>query len=452
MKRYSCDELSCPETYSGDPDLARLCRQAINARFTELGYPSRAVAREAVYAGNHPEWVAALVEDVVSAQEIADALSQRNREVVAGVTPPAGYSLEVDGDEILVRGPYSRDLHERIKRQKGYWEGKSSGKRRECLVVPLASAKSLKRIFGNSTKAGEEKKVAVNIAEINRWLGYVENKALEGWVYERGVQECRSLRIGDHPEFAARLEAAISKAQAIRAERQKREADEREQERSRREFQRAERAQRTHKPRDLYPVSRRPPLNVPVRHGKSVVVYESYGQSFRISEDHPSMYGSHLLGYEGEAGCYCYYREATAAEVEDLDTKEAARKTADEKQAAARTTLREIAGRMPVAEGLHSFPTGERFLDTLNIYGDGECWVINQDDIWYIRNNGADGDDWSTNNIRTGGAGAIGYRMPYDAVIAQKVRQAAVTLKDIVRVRQTNEVLYRHLDQGEREI
>jgi hypothetical protein len=32
--------------------------------------------------------------------------------------------------------------------------------------------------------------------------------------------------------------------------------------------------------------------------------------------------------------------------------------------------------------------------------------------IWYIQNNGSDGDNWSSNNVRTGGAGAIGWHVP----------------------------------------
>ncbi len=46
------------------------------------------------------------------------------------------------------------------------------------------------------------------------------------------------------------------------------------------------------------------------------------------------------------------------------------------------------------------------------IYGTGEEMVIDADGqhIWRLYNNGMDGDDWSRNNVRTGGAGAIGYR------------------------------------------
>jgi len=46
------------------------------------------------------------------------------------------------------------------------------------------------------------------------------------------------------------------------------------------------------------------------------------------------------------------------------------------------------------------------------IYGGG-TWVVlepNGNYFWYVINNGHDGDDWSQNNIQTGGAGAIGYR------------------------------------------
>ena len=58
-------------------------------------------------------------------------------------------------------------------------------------------------------------------------------------------------------------------------------------------------------------------------------------------------------------------------------------------------------------------PDGEVIWDTQNIYGGGDWFVASSDQktIWYVRNNGADGDNWSHNNVRTGGAGAIGWKM-----------------------------------------
>lgn len=46
----------------------------------------------------------------------------------------------------------------------------------------------------------------------------------------------------------------------------------------------------------------------------------------------------------------------------------------------------------------------------LTPYGGGEWFVVQPDAIWRVINNGGDGDDWSLNNIRTGGAGAIGMK------------------------------------------
>lgn len=57
-----------------------------------------------------------------------------------------------------------------------------------------------------------------------------------------------------------------------------------------------------------------------------------------------------------------------------------------------------------------------------NAWGGGEWWVIQPEWIWYIRNNGLDGDDWGRNNIETGGAGAIGVRVPFSEELADKIR------------------------------
>lgn len=57
-------------------------------------------------------------------------------------------------------------------------------------------------------------------------------------------------------------------------------------------------------------------------------------------------------------------------------------------------------------------PNGETILDTANIYGGGNWFVVGENEIWYCQNNGMDGDSWSNNNVRTGGAGAIGWVIP----------------------------------------
>jgi hypothetical protein len=70
-------------------------------------------------------------------------------------------------------------------------------------------------------------------------------------------------------------------------------------------------------------------------------------------------------------------------------------------------------------------PAGETILSTQNVYGGGDWFVIGSDALWYIRNNGADGDNWSHNNIRTGGAGAIGWKAPMNTAIERSLRKLA---------------------------
>jgi len=63
-------------------------------------------------------------------------------------------------------------------------------------------------------------------------------------------------------------------------------------------------------------------------------------------------------------------------------------------------------------------------------YGGGSWFVIEPNAIWFIRNNGADGDNWSHNNVLTGGAGAIGWKVPYDASLAAEMEGLYKVLGD----------------------
>lgn len=68
---------------------------------------------------------------------------------------------------------------------------------------------------------------------------------------------------------------------------------------------------------------------------------------------------------------------------------------------------------------------GEKIQNPLNPekpWGTGEWWVIQPEWIWHVRNNGFDGDDWGKNNVQTGGAGAIGVRVPFSEELAAQIR------------------------------
>ena len=131
------------------------------------------------------------------------------------------------------------------------------------------------------------------------------------------------------------------------------------------------------------------------------------GMSFGVGDEQGHIY-------------YAKCRPATDEELAGLVAHETERDA--KKNAAARRT--EIAqtiiktGEAP--EGDNS-PEGERVMDTQNIVGGGDWFVVGPDHVWYVRNNGMDGDDWSANNVRTGGAGAIGWRVPFDAALAEEL-------------------------------
>jgi hypothetical protein len=68
---------------------------------------------------------------------------------------------------------------------------------------------------------------------------------------------------------------------------------------------------------------------------------------------------------------------------------------------------------------------GEKIQNPLNPenpWGGGEWWVIQGNWIWYVRNNGFDGDNWNANNIETGGAGAVGVRVPFSKGLAAQIQ------------------------------
>lgn len=136
--------------------------------------------------------------------------------------------------------------------------------------------------------------------------------------------------------------------------------------------------------------------------------YRADGMSFGVGDE---------SGYIFRALC----REATADESAPLLARE---RLAAEKQVA-KMRIREIAeivktGTRP--DGKNN-PDGERILNKQDIYGGGDWFVAAPDKLWYVKNNGMDGDDWSQNNVLTGGAGAIGWFIPFDPALVAELKK-----------------------------
>jgi hypothetical protein len=312
---------------------------------------------------------------------------------------PEGWSADTERKSIVLRGPYSKDLQQRLHRI-GQWDrGKS------CWIVPADKRTSLQRVLTNSAKATvgqpsplemERARAEVRrVSDLVRWLGYVESSAKEGRVYEHGIAQCRYLGIDKHPEMADRLSAAIETAKAGDEKRRAQWAAERAAETA------ARRAQRC-----LYPLSTLPRVGATMRVGKRVVVIESYGQAFRITEDHPSMHGAHLLGHEGRFGAYAYYREATAEEVAAFEQREAAAAAAAQAHASRQAEIQSIIAVVRVLDNLlpasSPEPTGQIIIDTRDAYGGGYVLRVDDSGVTYVQGNSADGDDWSASNVPCG--------------------------------------------------
>ena len=158
---------------------------------------------------------------------------------------------------------------------------KTLKKRLETIGYPGSTGGS-----GHAVAAAAARKLA------EKWLGYAESDAQMGMSRTNAIKEARRLCKG-HDQFADRLAALEAEIERNSAKEQQAAAE------------KIERRQN----RILFPVSALPAMNTPVQHGGATLVFESAGKSFRISEDHPSIEGSHLLGHEGELGCYCYYKK-----------------------------------------------------------------------------------------------------------------------------------------------
>ncbi len=132
-----------------------------------------------------------------------------------------------------------------------------------------------------------------------------------------------------------------------------------------------------------------------------------------VSQRHYSIDGR-SFGVGDDSG-YVYYattRQATEKEAEPFRAKlaiAAAKKEAAKMLAALGEHIRAI-GERPAG---HHTPAGEIIrIERRTAYSGGSWIVAGQKYIWYVLDNGGDGDNWELNNVLTSGAGAIGWRVP----------------------------------------
>lgn len=103
---------------------------------------------------------------------------------------------------------------------------------------------------------------------------------------------------------------------------------------------------------------------------------------------------------------------AAEAEEEKRAAQEAAEKRRAEEEAKLRLFDPAEGEYVPGSHRLQG--TWVKWRDGHDIYGAGTEFLVEEggQHVWLVVNNGMDGDDWSRNNVQTGGAGAIGHRFP----------------------------------------
>lgn len=146
--------------------------------------------------------------------------------------------------------------------------------------------------------------------------------------------------------------------------------------------------------------------------------YREDGMSFGLPDDRGYM---HRLTV----------RPATVEERAPREREEAAELRRGEAEEARRELVRRFLRDGATPPGPIDLLSSERLAvldERLIIYGGGSWFVVEGGSLWYVENNGGDGDNWARNNLTTGGAGAVGYRLPADPELEARIRAVSAAL------------------------
>jgi hypothetical protein len=343
--------------------------------------------------------------------------------------------------------------------------------------------------YGSTTKVFPATESEQDISEIVRWLGYVEaHAATEGYLYKKGVDKLKEFEISKYQEYYDRLKKAVKLTEVTSALQRGRRylgyigqnldrywytKGEDTVQQSIRELEKLGRADHASEIAERLSELKSKRANIKIKYaedkhlgrlsgytgktynlsggsgygcwgwhkgqivhnnkkaienGEPVYLYIIYAHAEYFREDGMS------LGVGDDSG-YLYSaiaREATVDESIPLRAEEAERQEISDAYKALRQISEQIQKTGERPSGTFRL-SGPEYDFTSNpdarIYGAGEWFIVDEEFIWYVQSNGMDGDDWSRNNIRTGGAGAIGWRIPYEKTIADEIIRNHFVLK-----------------------
>lgn len=271
-------------------------------------------------------------------------------------------------------------------------------------------------------KQQEAKQREQAIKGAHTMMMYVRSAAREGRIYHNGIHVVKNSPV--YEEYKEEIEQLIAQAQEIKAQEDIKKEELRQKRKAEREAVRA--AKESHYkyiPSDHYVAA-------------GSLIYDDSDTTWYV-----------VLSYlrQDDAMCFgiftdddTYYslkcRKATGTEYAEPEAK---RLKAEAKQAEGQERARKIGEVEKVLQAIAQdirengeYPEGRTDLrsytylyDTQDIYGGGAYFVITETHIWYVKNNGRDGDDWSLNNVITGGAGGIGHRIPKQQDIVDRLTE-----------------------------
>lgn len=323
-----------------------------------------------------------------------------------------------------------------LKKGRKYWAAATDPKGWACKVVINEVSKDLKpgqivsldaEDVGTKTRWGstyiyEPSAIATPeliahqqaLADARKWLRYAEDDAAKGWDHSNAINKTLDLDADAYPEIADRLTALRQKvaenkaanAAAVKA---------REEKLSKRILVNADDCPATGKPWRMHN-----------RSDGKIIVITGYGKKWYLRSEDACCYG---MLPDDQWVRYAYYRDATPAEIAAVEAAEdAARKKAAEKEAREKR-IYEIENKIKKTENYAQNINpkdldGEVLLDTFDAYGGGERIIANDRWLWWIQNNGGDGDDWSVTNVYGGPGtpGGIGWRIPRDEALVKELR------------------------------
>jgi hypothetical protein len=337
-------------------------------------------------------------------------------------------AIPVSADELAARqaAVAATEKQAAIKKWCGYCEDAlSEGRIYERAFTELRALGFDLSVYAEQIAQVQEQQ---NKQKIAQWCGYCETAALEGRDYARGYEILRGLGA------TAQVTQYQEQARQVREQQLQAEQVDREQQRQVEAAQGiveywfgsptwSSRDEQTHlQVGDLYQ-DRKTGDWYKILTRKYNRIRED-GLSFGLSDDAgEEIFGKARLATPEEAAPRIAAQEQERAERE-----------AKQARAVERTALiAAIKSHPEVTCPKHN--AGELLLSTVNLYGGGDWFEVDESSgqIWYCLNNGHDSDDWSQNNVSTWGAGAIGWRVPYDAGIAVRIAALIATVAEIAQ-------------------